>query len=1436
MRYLLYLLAVIIFTTVASAANITVCSSGCDNTSLQQALDAADESTDSIILNESGTYSITRPSTYYLNSTTDGAIRLEASGITLDCNQSNITGNSTGYGIYSSGYANLALHHCRIDDYYMGLQLQSGSNASIYSNTFTDNHYGLIFQSYTGSEIYSNAYSSNAYSIYLYSSSTANHIHDESINSSTISALHLATANSTTASDISFVSNNISVSFDTTSNSTIQDSSISSSTNYDISSVDSSSDNAFLNTTHDSAKISVSGGKVDIRWRLQLQVTNSSGSVSSANVSVYNSTGDLLSSKLTVSGAAYFNLTEYYMRSSGKTNQTPLTINATLSGHYANTSTINLTSDTTASLYLEADDDAPAITLEYPENGSDLEFTTWTWLNITTDENATCRLNTSSSFTFASGSLMSGDGISHYYNYSGLSDNTNYTIYYKCSDLNNNINPVSVGHLFSVNLDTTSPNVSFSSPTPSDGSTVTSFPIDIRITASEVVNATLTFNSTNYTMKDSTGASNNTVLNHSFSAYPDGSYTYYALATDSAGHTNTTSSRTLTIDTEAPELTISPSNGSTVNDWADVTLSITTDEPATCNLTARRIGTSTSTSNVVITSSVTTAHSVAYNSSADSSGYDNYFSVRCADARGMTNTSTVYFKINDTTAPTISFVSPTPSDDAYVNDNNITINLSVSETLGSPKLVQLNNTNYTLLGSAPNYYYSFTLLEDSLYYYYIFANDTKGNFATVSRRDFTVDVVRPDMEILSPDDESTLSDCRAIYVNVSSDESADCVAEIFHDTTEECEDECDEEKEECRDDAEDSDDREECNDEFDECEAECIEIGLESEEDELLDEQSRTECDLCIDACEDECDTDYDDCMDDADTDDEEEDCSDDYDTCNGACDSDCETECIYYYYYDFQTCYDDGEYMVEVTCEDRAENIVDDNVTITIEDTTPPSITYLSPSGTISEASFTLSATTNEESTCRYSVQSESYDDMGGYLSGSGTAHTKSLTVAGEGSYTYYVSCRDASNNTMSSPNSTAFAVAYADSKTSSHTLSSVSGSSSLSVNNDNIPVTGMNLKVTEEASDVKVDIEALDSKPASTTTPPGEVYKYLKIEKTNLDSLESADVKFKVKKSWISANGASEDDIVLMRYASDWEELPTTKVSADSTYVTYSASTSDFSYFAIMLKKQESSGSPSDGTDAPSGTTDEETEPEMEEPASDDANEEKSNLLWYVIGGLILVLLAGGGVYVLKTKNKGLSADEAEKLIRENHDKGLSDDQVIAIFVKNGMKKEDISEILEKVKKEGSQEEKVDEERKPDSQDEYKENEDEQTTLSSFVDKAKDQGLDETQIRKMLTEQGWPDDQIEEALPQETQSTLKSFVDQAKSEGLGDDDIRKMLRDQGWDEKLIDENLGTSDLDSFIKKALESGMSDKEIAEQLAGSGWSEEDILKAIKDNLR
>jgi len=93
-----------------------------------------------------------------------------------------------------------------------------------------------------------------------------------------------------------------------------------------------------------------------------------------------------------------------------------------------------------------------------------------------------------------------------------------------------------------------------------------------------------------------------------------------------------------------------------------------------------------------------------------------------------------------------------------------------------------------------------------------------------------------------------------------------------------------------------------------------------------------------------------------------------------------------------------------------------------TVGDTTAPSITSTSPSGTITDNTPTLVVNTSEAGYCKYDTADKSMSSMANSMTGSSTGHEATLSTLTDNYYTYYVRCNDTYGNEMSTGTSIAF------------------------------------------------------------------------------------------------------------------------------------------------------------------------------------------------------------------------------------------------------------------------------------------------------------------------------------------------------------------------------------------------------------------------------
>ncbi|MFH1849941.1 MAG: fibronectin type III domain-containing protein [archaeon] len=111
-----------------------------------------------------------------------------------------------------------------------------------------------------------------------------------------------------------------------------------------------------------------------------------------------------------------------------------------------------------------------------------------------------------------------------------------------------------------------------------------------------------------------------------------------------------------------------------------------------------------------------------------------------------------------------------------------------------------------------------------------------------------------------------------------------------------------------------------------------------------------------------------------------------------------------------------DGIYAWNVRCCDDGRRCGEDPVdNLAIVDTAAPYVVQCQPIQTVTSADTTLSATTNERASCRYGQSDQAtYGQMTDFGYSDGKSHRVQLSGLTDGSYHYYVACRDMLGNVM--------------------------------------------------------------------------------------------------------------------------------------------------------------------------------------------------------------------------------------------------------------------------------------------------------------------------------------------------------------------------------------------------------------------------------------
>jgi len=243
-------------------------------------------------------------------------------------------------------------------------------------------------------------------------------------------------------------------------------------------------------------------------------------------------------------------------------------------GNFNSTSTYNITLDT----------HSPEVTLKFPDNATWLNSVPINFTYNATDSNLdSCTLYTNKTGSFekntTQNSLISGQQNNFLMNFS---DGT-YIWNVKCNDSANNIAFSQYNYTFY--LDTQNGSIKFISPTPSDSENISSTQVTINISHSEPNPDTLIlyFDSDVYKRNYS-----GTYTNLTITGLTDGTHTFYAWMNDSAGNTNITETRNITIDTTPPSITLtSPQNdtwSNTENNYFNFTANDTLQNIRNCSL------------------------------------------------------------------------------------------------------------------------------------------------------------------------------------------------------------------------------------------------------------------------------------------------------------------------------------------------------------------------------------------------------------------------------------------------------------------------------------------------------------------------------------------------------------------------------------------------------------------------------------------------------------------------------------------------------------------------------------------------------------------------------------------------------------------------------------------------------------------------------------
>lgn len=320
-------------------------------------------------------------------------------------------------------------------------------------------------------------------------------------------------------------------------------------------------------------------------------------------------------------------------------------------------------------------------------------------------------------------------------------------------------------------------------------------------------------------------------------------------------------------------------------------------------------------------------------------------------------------------------------------------------------------------------------------------------------------------------------------------------------------------------------------------------------------------------------------------------------------------------YSYSFlpSTAYLNGLYEINVTCIDAYSNSVTKQFHYHMNDTTSPAFSgSYSPSGALSAGSpaqyFTF--TTNEESVCKYSTSTATYDydAASQYASSNNLTHQSSSFPVEDGdTYRHYVSCKDLNGNWFNT--TILFSVADpssggGDSGDSGSTGSSyVSqgdgsyekeyGDSTYTIEYDNategetldisvgnsayFAVSEVEITLAEDINDSFEVIVSSYNKSSNLPTGVSDVpntYQYIAIDYNgdiSVSDIESGSVEFRIYTSFLENLNITSDNVTILKFdGSKWVEAEDVSFRTTSTY-TYATTDDLSSLYSITYSTAE-------------------------------------------------------------------------------------------------------------------------------------------------------------------------------------------------------------------------------------------------------------------------
>ncbi|PIZ50896.1 hypothetical protein COY27_05430 [Candidatus Woesearchaeota archaeon CG_4_10_14_0_2_um_filter_33_13] len=414
----------------------------------------------------------------------------------------------------------------------------------------------------------------------------------------------------------------------------------------------------------------------------------------------------------------------------------------------------------------------PAIQYETPTETNNTYLTrSYLQINVSSTDsglglsNITIYLHNSTVQLYANTTLTSPNFI----NYTNLNDDTYYfnaTSY----DVAGNSNSTETR---TVVLDTTNPAISFATPTTSAGNQSQNY-IEANITFSDTNLDTAIIYLHNSTGLVQSNISTTSPLFINFTSLPEGTYYLNATVNDTAGNTNNTATRTITLDTTNPALAFAtPTTTSGNYSQSYIEINITFSDT---NLGTARVYLYNSTGLYQSNTSTTSPLFVNFTSLPEGTYYLN---ATVNDTAGNANNTATKTIVLDRSSPVITSITSTPTVPIYNNgsEQNVSINFSSNEFpinitfyLYNSTGSMVNSSGPTILSSVSSLPINYTIINtlgDGNYSLNLTVVDPAGNNDTKNVGTIVIDATYPTAGTNTPTLTSGNYSYSYIYANIS---------------------------------------------------------------------------------------------------------------------------------------------------------------------------------------------------------------------------------------------------------------------------------------------------------------------------------------------------------------------------------------------------------------------------------------------------------------------------------------------------------------------------------------------------------------------------------------------------------------------------------------------------------------------------------------------